>query len=73
MTSIQSPTLWRGFTFGGLIDRYCERTANIRPCRFLNLARFRCSTRRSDTELLAQEIVLWNRSMQFKRRFLYST
>jgi len=34
MTSIQSPTLWRGFTFGGHIDRYCDRTANIRPCRF---------------------------------------
>ena len=34
MTSLQSPTLWRGFTFGGQFDRYCERTANIRPCGF---------------------------------------
>ena len=54
-----------------IFNLFCYVEVSIRP--FLNLARFRCSTRRSDTELLAQEIVLWNRSMQFKRRFLYST
>ena len=40
MTSLQSPTLWQGFTFGGHIDRYCERTANVRPCGFRSTYRY---------------------------------
>ena len=72
--NLMSLTLCRGdlsLVDYSIFNFFCYVEVSIRP--FLNLARFRCSTRRSDTELLAQEIVLWNRSMQFKRRFLYST